>query len=247
MCLAISLIPVGIIGGFEGIEIATAFVGLIVAVTFFISLFVSYFISHPLEKLTKSINEISKGNLEVELEKGEIHEINELIDSLNRVMTSLKLAINKVGVKKGEIFENITSKASAPQKTNSVTPSETIPKKYQPHPNTAAPSLKIIEDTFEYMFIFDAKGNITDCDTKTPLKLGYKKEEILTLNVLDFDCLETKNDLQKTTNQLKKVGNIDIKSIFQAKNGTSLFVTEKLQYLQDKDLFQCLFREDFSR
>ncbi|MCK4415735.1 MAG: HAMP domain-containing protein [Thermoplasmatales archaeon] len=105
MCLAISMIPVAIIGGFQGFQIATAFLGIIIVVTFFVSLFISYFITLPLEKLTKNIDEISKGNLDVKMEKSEIFEINNLTDSLNRVMTSLKLAIHKVGVKKGEIFE----------------------------------------------------------------------------------------------------------------------------------------------
>ncbi|MCK5112669.1 MAG: HAMP domain-containing protein, partial [Thermoplasmatales archaeon] len=98
MCLAISMIPVAIIGGFQGFEIATAFLGFIIVVTFFVSLIMSYFISRPLEKLTKNINEISKGNLDVKMEKSEIFEINNLTTSLNRVMTSLKLAIHKVGV-----------------------------------------------------------------------------------------------------------------------------------------------------
>jgi len=99
------MIPVGIIGGFVDFQVATAFLGLILVSTFVVAFVMTYFISRPLEKLTKNIDEISKGNLDVELEKSEISEINNLTESLNRVMTSLKLAIQKVGVKKGEIFE----------------------------------------------------------------------------------------------------------------------------------------------
>ena len=105
MCIAISMIPVGIIGGFEGFEIATAFLSLIILVTFVVSFFMSYFITRPIEILTRNINEISKGNLDVNLENSEIFEINNLTESLNRVLASLKLAIHKVGVKRGEIFE----------------------------------------------------------------------------------------------------------------------------------------------
>ena len=65
MCLAISMIPVAIIGGFQGFKIATAFLGIIIVVTFFVSIFISYFITLPLKKLTKNIDEISKGNLDV--------------------------------------------------------------------------------------------------------------------------------------------------------------------------------------
>ncbi len=52
------------------------FLGLILLITLTVAFFVSYFISMPLVKLTKNIDEISKGNLDVELEKSEIYEIN---------------------------------------------------------------------------------------------------------------------------------------------------------------------------
>jgi len=94
------------ITGLQGIEIMSLFLGLILLITLTVAFFVSYFISMPLVKLTKNIDEISKGNLDVELEKSEIYEINTLTESLDRVMASLKLAINKVGVKKDEIFQD---------------------------------------------------------------------------------------------------------------------------------------------
>ncbi len=99
MCLVISLIPIAMIIGFEGIEIVTLFLGLILIITLAVAFAISYIISMPLVKLTKNIDEISKGNLDVELEKSEIYEINNLTNSLDRVMASLKLAINKVGVR----------------------------------------------------------------------------------------------------------------------------------------------------
>ena len=101
-----STIPIGIIGGIEGFQSESmVLIGLMFLVTFFVSLAISYFITRPLEQLTKNITKISKGKLDVNLEQSEIYEIDNLTDSLNRVMASLKLAIHKVGVKKGEIFE----------------------------------------------------------------------------------------------------------------------------------------------
>ena len=62
MCIAISMIPIGIIGGFQGFKFATVFlIGIILIATFFVSLVMAYFISRPLEKLTKTIDKISKG------------------------------------------------------------------------------------------------------------------------------------------------------------------------------------------
>ena len=106
MCLAISAIPISIIGGTQGFKTSIYLIGLIFFVTFAASLVIAYFISRPLEKLTKNIQKISKGELDVQLGLSEIQEINNLTDSLNRVLASLKLAVHKVGVKKGEIFED---------------------------------------------------------------------------------------------------------------------------------------------
>jgi nitrogen fixation/metabolism regulation signal transduction histidine kinase len=120
MCLVISLIPIAMISGLQGLEIATMFLGLILLVTLSVAFGISYFISRPLVKLTKNIDEISKGNLDVELEKSEIYEINDLTNSLDRVMASLKLAINKAGVQKKEIFEDaVKAKMKRRQSTRS--------------------------------------------------------------------------------------------------------------------------------
>ena len=164
MCLTISMIPVGIIGGFVNFEIATAFLGLIVVVTFIVALVMTYFISRPLEKLTKSINEISKGNLDVELETSEIYEINNLTESINRVMTSLKLAIQKVGVKKGEIFEE-TLKAK-----------EAAEEKYQ----------DLLNNIDEWAWETDVKGVYIACSAKVAETLGYTPEEIIGKSVFEL-------------------------------------------------------------
>ncbi|MCK5261531.1 MAG: PAS domain S-box protein [Thermoplasmatales archaeon] len=377
MCLAISMIPVAIIGGFQGFEIATAFLGFIIVVTFFVSLIMSYFISRPLEKLTKNINEISKGNLDVKMEKSEIFEINNLTTSLNRVMTSLKLAIHKVGVKKGEIFEEtIKAKDEAEEKyenllknidewiwetdekgvckscsaniTNTLgyKPSEIIGKnifeflvpkesnkvknifkemvrkkqhkaskfetqlvhkdghnvcvlasfatifddlgdfrgfrgigkditepkiaeekiedldkklsdmkermrdvfnerekfKYKPPMERAMD--KLTEEEFNAMFIFDENANIIDCNKNMYEKLGYKKDEMLSLNLADFDYLETKEDIKDKIYKIKKQGKINLKTIHKKKNGSSIFVSESILYLKDKNMFKCIVKED---
>lgn len=377
MCLAISMIPVAIIGGFQGFEIATAFLGLIVLVTFFVSLIMSYFISRPLEKLTKNIDEISKGNLEVEMEKSEIFEVNKLTNSLKRVMTSLKLAIHKVGVKKGEIFEEtIKAKEEAEEKyenllknidnwvwevdekgvckscSSNITnilgylPNEIIGnkvfefiapgeskkirnafsemvRKKQSHASKFETNLihkdgnnvcvlasfaalfddlgdfcgfrgigkdmteskiaeekieelnkklsdmkermrdvlnerekfkykpsrkrtmdKLTEEEFDAMFIFDENANIIDCNKNMYEKLGYKKDEMLLLNLADFDYLETKKDIKDKIYKIKKQGKINLKTIHKKKNGSSIFVSENIQYLKDKNMFKCIVKED---
>lgn len=157
MCLTVSMIPVGIIGGFQGFQFATAFLGLILVITLFASLLMTQFISRPLEKLTKNIDEISKGNLDVKLDQSDIYEINVLTQSLDRVMTSLKLAIQKIGVKKAEIFqETLQAKTK-------------IEEKYQDF-------LHLLDG---WTWETDTKGILLECSKNIEKILCYIPDEVL--------------------------------------------------------------------
>jgi PAS domain S-box-containing protein len=382
MCLTISTIPIGIIGGIEGFQSSFLLIGLIFLVTFVVSIIISYFITRPLEKLTGNINEISKGQLDVTLPHSEIHEINNLTDSLNRIMASLKLAIHKVGVKKGEIFEdnvklNEESKKKQEDLFNSIpgwvweTDSKGIylfcsnniskflgynskemigksffdymlpedvkkskqvfyeaSKKKKPindlenwiaHKNgekicfrtdgvpifnesgdfqgyrgvnTELTSVKEVKDKnkkvnlktseqkiknivilnehknkkelepneinlekieengpeheTDSFFIFDENANIVDCNEKMCKRLGYSKNEMLSLNIADFDAIEKKNGLMEKIDHAKKNGTVSFKTIHKRKDGSIVFVNEIFRYINNKNTFKCIVREDYS-
>jgi len=164
MCLTISLIPIGIIGGFHGFEIATVSLGLIVIVILIVSFMMSSLITMPIKKLTKNIEIISKGNLDVSLEKSEIHEINNLINSLKRVMVSLKLAIYKVGITKEDIFEEtMKEKNVAESRYTSL--------------------LKVVDG---WIWEIDNNGVWQFCSEKIYDTLGYQPSEIVGKNIFDF-------------------------------------------------------------
>jgi nitrogen fixation/metabolism regulation signal transduction histidine kinase len=62
-----------------------------------LGLFISNRITKPLEKLTKTVDAVSKGNLDAQVEKtSSIKEINILADSLDRVMTTMKRSIKRL-------------------------------------------------------------------------------------------------------------------------------------------------------
>ena len=385
MCITVSVIPVGIIGGTQGFGDASfLFIGLIFLVTFFVSLSISFFITRPLEKLTNNLNEISKGKLDVNLASSEIYEINNLTNSLNRIMASLKLAIHKVGVKKGELFEDAIKTKEAVEKKqddlyNSIkgwawetdvkgiytfcsgnvsnmlgykpeeiignsffdymTPedgknakqifSETGKKKepirnlenwnynkqgekvcmvtngvpffddsgmllgfrgvdiditgekvYQQKITELNKELseikkevnKIIdnheeskklrlekekreqktifekwtEQDFDSVYIFDEKANIIDCNNNICEKLGYSKNELLSLNISDLDILESKEEIINKIIIAKKNGSIIFKTIHKKKDGSAILVHANLQYIKDKKEFKAIVREDIS-
>ncbi len=380
MCLAVSMIPIGIIGGIQGFQSnSIMLIGLIAVVTFVTSIVVSYLISRSIENLTKNIDEISRGKLDVELEKSEIYEINKLTDSLNRVMASLKLAIHKVGVKKGEIFERSAEsvKERYNDLLNSITgwawetdakgvytfcsknvadtlgyqPEEVIGKslfdfmsseevkntkqifdesiknkmpiknlenwhtgkngkkicivtngvpffdeagnlcgyrgididitankdveekirtlnaeltnlkkeitqmlnvqKLNKSKEDAVGSIKNkLEDKwseheFDSVFLFDENANILDCNENVHKKLGYTKSEMLSLNMADFDALESKQDIINKINDAKRAGSVTFKTIHKRKDGSAILVHENVQYLKDKNVFKCIVREDY--
>jgi len=384
MCLAVSLIPVGIIGGIKGFQFTSLMlIVLILFVTFIVSLAISYLITKPIERLTQNIDEISKGKLDTNLEYNEIHEINKLTDSLNRVMASLKLAIHKVGVKKGEIFQdalrtketyekkqedfinsihgwawetdekgvftfcsesiskwldynceeivgtslfnlvssedvkklknifndaiknkkpftnfeciNITKKGentfallngcpffnesgdiigfrgvinditALKQSQNKIKNLNTQlsdlkselnkflnekymkPKKKQDKKDIKEKlDEKWSEHEFDSIFIFNENADILDCNDNMYKKLGYTKSEMLSLNIADFDALESKKDILEKVKKAKKEGSISFKTIHKRKDGSAVLVHENMQYLKDKNTFKCVVREDYS-
>ena len=77
---------------------------IIVALGFVVGYFTSRKISTPLNSLSSKIDEISKGNFDVDIKEertADVQEIKSLAESLNRVMITMKLAVsqNKKGKK----------------------------------------------------------------------------------------------------------------------------------------------------
>lgn len=376
MCLAISLIPIAVISGLQNFQIASAFLGLILAITLAVGYVIAHFISRPLMKLTKNIDEISKGNFDVELENSEIYEINNLTASLDRVMASLKLAIYKVGLKKEEVFQEVVKeKLEAEKKLDNLlkkidgwiweidknrtvkicsekvtealgyTPQQIIGKdilgflpaeeaqkfkdvvnrlatqkkesatkvdfqwlyhgnhppvwirsylipvidntgvfhgvrcfsrdinemhvaqdqieklqnhiaeldlrvKGQPQAPQAGLQVKgpshekVTQQEFDYIFLCDEHANIIDCTIDIQQKLGYSKEEMLTLTVADVAILETLDEIRSMLETTKKQGSINIKTVHRKKDGTSMLVQEHIQYLTERNKFLCLVKTE---
>jgi len=219
MCLAISFIPVGIIGGIQGFQSQSNFlIGIIFIVTAVVSLVISYFITKPLEKLTKNIDQISKGKLDVSLDYSEIKEINNLTDSLNRVMASLKLAIVKVGVKKGEIFEDaIKAKEEFENKQKD-----------------------IFDSIHGWVWETDDKANIVFCSDNISKILGYKPNEITGKNLydlLDADyAKQAKQAFNDAVKNKKPIKNLEIQSTSK-KGENKYFILNAVPFFtQDKKL-----------
>lgn len=215
MFLAVSTIPIGIIGGTQGLSASMMFIGLIFLVTFIISLILSFIITRPLEKITKNIDEISKGKLDVNLEYSEIKEINKLTESLNRVMASLKLAIHKVGVKKGEIFEDAVKAKQAFEKKQE----------------------DLLNSINGWAWEIDKNMTYTYCSSKMSDILGYNYDGIIGRNYYDLLPLEeskkVKQVFEKSAKDKKQIKNVEIYNI--SNNGKQICVLTNGTPYYDED------------
>ncbi len=185
MCFAISLIPIAVITGLQNTQIATVFLGLILVITLVVGYVIAHFISRPLMKLTKNIDEISKGNLDVELENSEINEINNLTASLDRVMASLKLAIYKVGLKKEEVFQEVIKEKLE------------VEKKLE----------YLLKKIDGWIWEIDENRKVTICSEKVAETLGYKPQQIIGKDILGFlpaDSAQTLNEVVSCLASQKK-------------------------------------------
>jgi len=163
-------------------------------------------ITVPILKLMKNIDEISRGNLDVRLEKSEIYEINNLIKSLNRVMISLKLAIRKVGIIKEDIFEEtMKEKNTAESRYTSL--------------------LKLVDG---WIWEVDNNGLLLFSSDKIFDSLGYQPSEIVGKNIINFIESKDKQRLKKMliNHTTKAAGNqkypITIELNFNHKGGDNV-------------------------
>ena len=100
-CLIAKIDEVDAFGSYRKELLKTSLITLISLIIFIslIGFIVARYISKPLKILTADVDEITKGKLDIELRKSNIFEIQNLTDSLNRILASLKLAILKTGGK----------------------------------------------------------------------------------------------------------------------------------------------------
>jgi hypothetical protein len=67
---------------------------------------------------------------------------------------------------------------------------------------------------------------------------------MLTLTFADIVYLDSSKDIQASLEEIKKEGSIQTKDIHKKKDGASVFVSEHIRYLKDRNLFICMVKKD---
>jgi PAS domain S-box-containing protein len=137
-------------------------------------------------------------------------------------MVSLKLAIHKVGVKKGEIFEEtIKAKEEAEEKYNDL--------------------LKNIDD---WAWETDAKGKYTFCSEKIADALGYKPDEVIGKTIFEFMPPEEGKKAKAVFTELSKKREPihKLENYYTHKDGHNVWVYTNAVPIFDKDGNFCGYR-----
>ncbi|MEK6958918.1 MAG: PAS domain S-box protein [archaeon] len=88
----------------EGLLVSNLVTGaLLIIIAVIVSIFLARRIGDPIIGLSKNVSDILEGKLDTKLEKSSINEINDLSNNLNKVLASLKIAVQKVGVSPEDI------------------------------------------------------------------------------------------------------------------------------------------------
>jgi hypothetical protein len=67
---------------------------------------------------------------------------------------------------------------------------------------------------------------------------------MLSLNIADFDALESKEDIISKIEEAKKLGSISFKTIHKRKDGSAILVKEYMECLYEKNMFRCIVRAE---
>ena len=137
-----------------------------------IAYFVSNMITKPIGKLRSDLEEITKGNFEIQLQKNKIFEVQALTDSLTRILSSMKLAILRTGLKKEEI--GIGTKEALEGKAKA----EAALKKSQKELG----DIKLTIDNSSLVALTDIDGTIIYINDKFVEVSKYSREELIGQN-----------------------------------------------------------------
>src|SRR6056297_3951331 len=82
----------------------------------------------------------------------------------------------------------------------------------------------ILETTIDGSFIADFEGNITRVNSTFCKMLGYKRQEILKMNILDFDACESQKEINSRKQKLKEKGYDRFQTKHRTKDGNIIDV-----------------------
>ncbi len=195
----------------------------VIVLAILVAFMVAKSISEPIQILQKGTAEIGRGDLD------------------HKVGTDAKDEIGQLG----RAFDQMTVKLKEITASRDVLDREVNERK------KVEKALQItrfsIDHANEMLYWVDSDGTIVDVNDTACTRLGYSKEELLSINLVDIDNSFTIEKYQQIWQELKKTGTIQLETIHQTKEGERIPIEMTLNYIiyGDQEL-NCTFSRDIA-
>ncbi len=101
----------------------------------------------------------------------------------------------------------------------------------------------LFENSIDSLFILDIEGNFIDVNRAAYERLGYTKEEMLSMHITQLDSPEFADRVHERFEQVKKYGNVIFESAHLRKDGTVMPIevnTRVIDYKGEKAIFSVI-------
>ncbi len=198
-------------------------VGAVILLSILLALIVAKSISDPIQILQKSTGEIGRGNLDVKVGTDAKDEIGQLGRAFDQMTAKLKA----ITASRDELDREVNERRKVEK---------------------ALRLMKFsLDHSSEMLYWIDPDGIIVDVNDTTCNRLGYSREEIVSIRVDDIDPDISIGDYRQIWQDLKQRGSSKMQSFHHPKEGQPIPVEITLNYIQfgGKE-YNCTFARDIS-
>ena len=195
----------------------------VIILSIFLAATVANSISGPIQMLQKSAEEIGKGNLDVKVGSDADDEIGQLAKTFDQMTEKLKI----ITASRDELDREITERKKAEK---------------------ALQLMKFsLDHSSEMLYWIDPDGNIVDVNDTTCNRLGYSRDEIVSMSLDGIDPDVAIEEYYPMWQDLKRDSSSKIQSYHHTRNGKRIPVEVTFNYIQfgGKE-YNCAFAHDIS-
>jgi len=200
-----------------------ALAGAVIVLSVFVAIVVAKSISYPIQILQAGAKEIGEGNLEHKVATNAKDEIGQLGRAFDRMTEKLKT----ITASRDELDREVNERKKAEK---------------------ALRLMKFsLDHSSEMLYWIDPEGNIVDVNDTTCNRLGYSREEILSIRADDIDPDISIEDYHHIWQDLKRRGSLKVQSFHHSKDGHRIPVEITFNYIRfgGKE-YNCAFARDIS-
>ena len=207
-------------------ELRNFFLILVIAVivlAILVAFIVAKSVSEPIQILQKGTAEIGRGNLDHKVGTDAKDEIGRLGRSFDQMAEKLKI----ITASRDELDREVSERKKAEK---------------------ALQLMKFsLDHSSEMLYWIDPDGNIVDVNDTTCNRLGYSRDEILSMSLVDIDSDAAIEEYHQIWQDLKQWGSSKVQTFHHSKDGKRIPVEVTFNYIQfgGKE-YNCAFARDIS-